>query len=206
MKKLSFGVRLTVWYALIFALAELVFCVGSYLILRHNVYDVVDDGLEHRINDPRAFLEEQKNDSTVAELRQEVTAHFAITHSGDFLQLNLETGELIYRSAILESQASIFVPLDEIKRPIFRSRRADGRPVRFTFQRLTANGLVFIVEMGTRADAAVQALASYRLFLMIFTPLLFLIATVVGYWINRKALAPGDESQNEHIATESVVR
>jgi len=193
MKKLSFGARLGLWYAVVFALGELVFGVGSWLMLRHNVYEIVDDSLEGRVEDLRGFLEAQKKDSTVSDLREQVTANFADTHAGDFLQLHLETGELIFRSAFLESQQSILIPPDDIKRPIFRSRRVEGRPLRFIFQRLQANGHVFIVEMGTRADDAVQALNSYCSSLMTFAPLLFLTAAGVGYWMNRRALAPDDD-------------
>jgi len=195
MKRLSIGARLGLWYAVVFALAELVFGAGSWLMLRHNVYEIVDDGLKSRIEDLRGFLEAQEKDSTLSDLRQQVTANFANTHAGDFLQLHLETGDLIYRSTFLESQISILIPPDQIKRPIFRSRRAEGRPLRFVFQRLQGKGHVFIVEMGTRADDAVQALNSYRSFLMLFAPLLLVVVTAVGYWMNRKALAPFDANQ-----------
>jgi len=196
MKKLSFGVRLALWYAVVFALAELVFGVSSWLILRQGVYDIVDDNLQGRIDELRGFLEAQKKDGTLAELRQQVTANFAITHSGDFLQLHLETGELIYRSTFLESHPSILIPPNEIRRPIFRSRLAEGRPLRFIYQRLQVNGHVFIIEMGTRAEGAVQALSSYRLCLMIFAPLLLVVVAGIGFGMNRSALGLVDDSGN----------
>ena len=46
MRRLSIGVRLTLWYLAIFALAQFVFGAGMWFILRHNLYDLVDDGLE----------------------------------------------------------------------------------------------------------------------------------------------------------------
>ena len=51
MRKLSIGMRLTLWYVAIFAVGELVFGASMFLILRHNLYDLVDDGLESQIED-----------------------------------------------------------------------------------------------------------------------------------------------------------
>ena len=42
MKRLSIGMRLTLWYLVIFALGELVFGLGMWLILRDSVFDMVD--------------------------------------------------------------------------------------------------------------------------------------------------------------------
>ena len=46
MKRLSIGVRLTLWYLAIFALGEVVFGVGMWFILRDSVFDMVDDDIE----------------------------------------------------------------------------------------------------------------------------------------------------------------
>jgi hypothetical protein len=59
MRKLSIGVRLTLWYLAIFALAQLIFGAGMWVILRHHLYDLVDDGLEAQIDDLKSFLEAQ---------------------------------------------------------------------------------------------------------------------------------------------------
>src|ERR1039458_4449938 len=41
MRRLSIGVRLTLWYLAIFALAQILFGAGMWFILRHNLYDLV---------------------------------------------------------------------------------------------------------------------------------------------------------------------
>src|SRR5215471_6392312 len=167
MMKLPLGVRSTVGYVAAFALGQLIIGVGVWLMLRHNLYLIIDHSLECRIEDLKSLLEAQKKDATVAELQQQATAKFAIEHAGDFLQLHLETGELIYRSAFLQSHSSILIPPDEIKRPIFRSSRAEGRPLRFICQTLKANGHVYAVQLGAPADDVVEMMKVFRLFLMI---------------------------------------
>ena len=140
MRRVSIGVRLTLWYVAIFALGEIIFGAGMWFILRHNLYDIVDDSLENQTDDLKRFLEAQKQDASVAKLQEEVSESYGIEHSGDFLEIYLETGELIYRSAFLQAHPSILMPPDEIIRPLFRSRRVKGQHFRFVFQKLGANG------------------------------------------------------------------
>ncbi len=192
MKRFSIGVRLTLWYLAIFALGEFVFGAGMWFILRNNLYDLVDDGLESQADDLRSFLEAQKKDASIAELQKEVSGTYSIEHSGDYLALYADRGESIYRSAFLQAHESVLLPPDQIKRPLSRSRRIEHRPFRFLFEKLSVNGRVFTVEMGTPADDAVDTLHLFRSYLLMFAPLLLLVAGGVGYWMSRRALSPVD--------------
>ena len=192
MRKLSIGIRLTLWYVAIFALGEFLLGAGMWFILRHNLYDIVDDGLESQIDDLGKFLESQKKDATTAKLQEEVGESYGMEHSGDFLEVYAETGDLIYRSAFLQNHPEILVAPDQIKRPLFRTRRAEGRHFRFVFEKLKVNDRVYTVEMGTTADDAVGTLQLFRFYLWMFAPLLLLVAGAVGYWMSRRALAPVD--------------
>jgi len=192
MKRLSIGVRLTLWYVAIFAVGELAFGAGMWFILRHNLYDLVDDGLESQVEDLKNFLEAQKKNASVSKLQEEVAESYAIEHSGDFLELYLETGDLIYRSSFLQAHQSILLPPAQIKKTFFRRRDIDGRRFRFVFETLSANGHTYTVEMGAPADDAVETLQLFRTYLLMFAPLLLLIAAGGGYWISRRALSPVD--------------
>lgn len=192
MRKLSIGVRLTIWYVAIFALGEVVFGAGMWLILRHNLYDLVDDALESQMEDLKSFLQAQKQDASVAKLQEEVTESYAIEHPGDFLELYLDSGELIYRSSFLQGHPAVLLPPEQVNRPVFRSRRIDSRRFRFVFQRMSVYRHVYIVEMGTPSDDAEQALHLFRAYLLMFAPLLLVVTACVGYWMSRRALSPVD--------------
>ena len=77
MKKLSIGVRLTLWYLAIFAVAQIAFGAGMWFILRHHLYHLVDGGLEDQVDDLRSFLETQGKDPILAKLREEVNETYA---------------------------------------------------------------------------------------------------------------------------------
>ena len=119
--------RLTLWYLAIFALAQVVFGVGMWLILRHNLYDMVDNDLESQVDDLKTFLESQKKDASIAKLHEEVDESYSNEHSGDYLEVYVETGELIYRSAFLQTHPSALLPPDQIQRPMVSSCAIDGR-------------------------------------------------------------------------------
>ena len=192
MKRLSIGVRLMLWYVAIFALGELVLGASMWFILRHNLYDLVDDGLESQVEDLKSFLGTQKPDATIAKLQEEVNETYAIEHSGDYLELFADTGDLIYRSPFLEAHPELVLPPDQIRRPVFRSRRAEGRHFRFAFEKFNLNGHVYSVEMGIPADDAVETLHLFSSYLLMFAPGLLLLAAGVGYWMSRRALSPVD--------------
>jgi heavy metal sensor kinase len=192
MKRLSIGVRLTVWYLAIFALGELVFGAGMWFILRENLYDMVDDDLESQVEDLRNFLASQKKDASIPKLQEEVTETYTMEHSGDYLAVYAETGDLIYRSAFLQAHPQLLLPADQIKRQQSRNHKIDHRHFRFIYETLAADGHVFTIEMGTPSDDAVDTLHLFRFYLLMFAPLLLLIAAGVGYWMSRRALSPVD--------------
>ena len=192
MRRLSIGVRLTLWYLAIFALAQIIFGAGMWFILRHNLYDLIDDGLEDQVDDLKNFLQSQPKDRSIGKLQEEVNETYAIEHSGNYLAVYGENGEPIYRSAFLQAHQSVLLPPDQVKRPILRSRKVEGRPFRFILQKLDVNGHVYTVEMGVPADDVVETLHLFRFSLLMFAPVLLLLAAGGGYWLSRRALSPVD--------------
>src|SRR5690349_19918903 len=136
MKRLSIGVRLTLWYVAIFALAEILFGAGMWFILRANLFDIVDDGVESQIEDVKTFLATQKKEVTLAKLQEEFGATYGIEHSGDFLALYTEGGDAVYLSAFLRAHPTLLLPPDRIGDRIYRRRKAEGHLFRFIFQKL----------------------------------------------------------------------
>ena len=202
MKKLSIGLRLTLSYVAIFALGELVFGVGMWFVLQNNLYNLVDGTLERQVEDLKNFLLAQKKDASLAQLQEQVTATYSIEHSGDYLEIYLETGDPIYRSAFLQANPRILLPPTQIKHPLYRSRHVGDQHFRFAFQHLTANGHVYTVEMGIPADDAVETLLMFRSYMLMFAPFLLLVSAGVGYGMSRRALAPVEAQVHTKNATQ----
>jgi len=193
MSRLSIGTRLTLWYLVIFALAQLVFGTGMWLLLRHHLYDLADDDLERQVDDLQKFLAAQKKDASMAKLQVEVTEAYAIEHAGDYLQVYAGDGNWIYQSEFMKAHPLPAVEPGRIQGLSFEDRSMDGRPLRFATQRIEINGHLYALQTGLLIDDVMDTLAMFRLYLLMFAPLLLLAAAAGGYWLSRRALAPVDK-------------
>jgi heavy metal sensor kinase len=192
MKRLSIGMRLTLWYLVIFALGELVFGLGMWLILRDSVFDMVDDDLETQVDDLSRMLAAQPKDASLSTLRALMKEAYGSEHWGDHLAVYVDDGQPIYESPSLQSHRSVLLSPAEVQKPIFTTRLIEAEPFRFAFERISANGRTYTLEAGLPADDAFDTLRLFRSYLFLFAPLLLLIAAGVGYWMSRRALAPVD--------------
>jgi heavy metal sensor kinase len=163
-----------------------------WLILRHNVYDMVDDDLETQVQDLTIFLESQKPDASLSELQEVVKRTYSIEHSGDYLFLYTDKAEVIYQSPILQAHPSRLMRPEWIKGSIVWTRWIDGHPIRFIVEEIRINGRLFIAQTGIPADDAIETLHLFRMYLFMFAPALLLVAAAVGHWLSRRALAPVD--------------
>ena len=103
MRRLSIGLRLTLWYLTIFALAQLAFGAGMWFLLRHHLYELVDNALRGQIEDLENCMAAQDKDATITKLQEEVSEVYLLEHSGDYLELSAENDALIYRSSFLQT-------------------------------------------------------------------------------------------------------
>jgi len=191
MKKLSIGVRLTLWYLAIFALAQVVFGVGMWVLLRHYLYDLSDDSLESQVEDLQKFFDSQKADASFADLQRTLTEAY-VDHAGDYLQIYSTDGRWVYQSKLMEIHPLAQVAPDRIDGLSFEDGRVDGKPVRFATRRFVLNGHTYAAQTGVLTTDIVDTLSAFRLYLLMSAPFVLLVAAGGGYWLSRRALAPVD--------------
>ena len=192
MKKLSIGVRLTLWYLLLFAAAQLVFGTGMWFFARRSLYRITDGALRAQIDDLTNFLEAQKKNATVAKLQEEVAEAYLLEHSGDYLQIYDDSDSAwIFRADLLRQHALEPGTNGLLTQPHYRDEQL-GRSLRFVTQKIRANGRVFTVQTGLPIDQVNQTLVLFRGYLLMLAPLLLLAAASGGFWLSRKALSPVD--------------
>jgi heavy metal sensor kinase len=192
MRRLSIRLRLSLWYLAIFALGELVFGLGMWLMLRDSVLDMVDDDLEIQVDDLSRLLANQPSDASLSNLQALIKEAYGSEHWGEYLAVYAENGQTIYQSALLQSHSSVLMPPQEVQKIVSASREIQGRRFRFLFERLSQNARTYVVEIGLPADDAFDTLRLFRSYLLMFAPLLLLVAAAGGYWMSRRALAPVD--------------
>ena len=192
MKKLSIGLRLTLWYLAIFAVAQAIFGAGMWFILRSHMYDLVDDNLEGQVEDVKHFLEAQKKDISPPKLKEEVTEEYDLERPGNYVQIYLGKGEWLYKSAFLQEHPLAPSEPDALKRASFENRRFGKKRLRFITQKVEVNGVVCVAQTGMVINDVVKTLALFRTYLLMFAPLVLLVAAAGGYWLSLRALAPVD--------------
>ena len=190
MRRLSIGVRLTIWYVTIFAFAQLVFGIGMWVVLRHYLYDLADDDLESQVEDLQKFFGAQKDNSLVR-LQSGFVESYA-DHAGDYLQVYAGNGTWIYQSAFMKTHCLAPVEPAQISGLTLADHWMGGKPFRFATQRFEINGHPYAVQTGVMIADVVDTLAMFRLYLLMFAPLLLLAAATGGYWLSSRALAPVD--------------
>ena len=201
MKKLSIAIRLTIWNLAIVAALELIFGATMWFTLRRNLYDLVDSRVQTQIEDLNQFLRKLPADAPLAQLQQSVSEKYSRDHGGDCLDLYLMSGELVYRSPSLEGLSSGLLPPDEVRRPMQRPLRVAGRPFHFLLQRMSANGRMFVVEMGAPSADAVVALRRFRFRLLQLGLLLWLGAGFLIYSISRRIMRNGPTNMSSQGKT-----
>jgi len=191
LSRLSIGMRLTLWYLAIFLLAEFIFGAGMWFILRKNLYDIADATLEGRAADIERFLEARK-DLSAAQLQAAISEDYKIDRSEDYVEINTGGGDSIYRSEFFAQNPLPTVSLDRLSKPRYHYRRLGRLPFRILSQKMVVNGQLFIVQIGSTLDEEIETLDAFRKYLLMFAPVLLLAASIFGYWLSRKALAPVD--------------
>jgi heavy metal sensor kinase len=190
-KRLSIGSRLTLWYLAIFLLAQLIFGVGMWFILRQNLYDIADQVLKDQASDLERFLQARQNVST-PQLEAEISEDYKIESSEDYLQISDAAGNLIYRSRFLEDYPLPPVPVDPQGKPGYENRKLGHRRFRFINKRMLAGERMYTVQLGHPMHEEDETLDDFRRYLLWFAPILLLGASGVGYWLSHRALAPVD--------------
>jgi heavy metal sensor kinase len=192
MKKLSIGMRLALWYLAIFAVAQGVFGAGMWFILRTHMYDLVDDNLEGQVEDLKHFLQAQKKDIALAQLKQEVTEEYDFERPGNYVQIYLGNGEWMYQSSFLREHPLAPSEPSSVKRASFENRRLGKKRLRFITQKVEVNGVVCVAQTGAVINDVLETLALFRTYLLMFAPLVLLVAAGGGHWLSQRALAPVD--------------
>jgi heavy metal sensor kinase len=184
----SIRLRLTAWYFLSLAFILTLFGVGARFAMQTSMLEAVDHDLRIRIRGVREFLDQQLS-AGPGELLDEFREQSMLGLGGALLQVYDETGAVLYRSARLaeynlppQQPASLNAPIEY---------RTD-RTVRMASQTVMVKGRRFTIQVAEPMREFEESLAGFQTILLIAAPLLLIFASLGGYWLSRRALAPVD--------------
>ncbi len=187
----SIRLRLALWYFLSLAVVLAIVAVGSWFGVRASLYHAIDDVLGQRLPGVRQFLEEHARMSP-EHLNEELNESSNLAVGGGLFRIYDAQGKLIYASAGL-FERRVPKPTSSLGERIqFTNEGPSEQPVRLAIQRLEAGGKIFTLEVAEPLRSYNRALDHFEELLWRCLPVLVVLATLGGYWISRRALAPVD--------------
>jgi heavy metal sensor kinase len=199
--RLSIRIRLTAWYALSLALLLSGLAISSYFVMRASIYRAVDVDLQYRIESVEDELSESQPIASIDALPEVISRWDTL----DVLfQILDENGRMIYQSPVLLEHRVHPIPSPPLDKIIVYQDSGTLRwPVRMAAQRSKLAGQTIIIEVAQPLRFHYASLREFATSLLIFIPLLVVIAGLGGYWLSGRALAPVHQIVEEARAIDS---
>jgi heavy metal sensor kinase len=185
---LSIGVKLTLWYTACMAVALCALTILAFFGMRHSIYSTVDEQLQDRTGAVQRAVDHSLQAGNIEILKHELDEDSELRPRSDLLQVWDDHDSLIYQSISLKGNS---LPLS--RKPSRASTMwIGGVPIRVLQSAISLNKGVYHIQVAARMEEFDEALGRFLRRLLIFAPLALVLASVLGYWISRKALAPVD--------------
>lgn len=189
MKTLPIRVRLTLWYSLILVLALAAFGAVANFVMTHSIRRSIDAGLSQKAEGIRGIIERTAPEG-LDELRDELSEYDQGQSGHGLLRVADASGQVIYASPGLETLSSDEQGARDGK-PF--SEHLHGSRYRVLRETIRAGGATYDLEVSTYTQDFDSAIEGFRDVLFSLAPLVLVLASLGGYWMSRRALAPVDE-------------
>ena len=187
MNRRSIRFRLTAWYAGILAVTFAAVGIGVWLAMRSSVYETVDKELRSRLGVMREFL--QLEAAQRESFADELVENAALAPAGTRFRIATEDGRWVYQSPGTEKWGAAPDPKLLPPRGRFEIVTQNRRPIRV----LSAVVPAGVIQIGIPIDEFLEMLDGFTWTALIASPLLLIGASIGGYWMSRRALAPVEQ-------------
>jgi heavy metal sensor kinase len=190
MKKLSMSFRLALGYFAVLLVLQLIFGVGTWLVLRDSLRGAAETSLDHQVQDVGRFLQSQPAGRSASELHKAAVEKYANQTAGDYLALMDAEGNLIYRSSTLAQHDLLPLVHGPMQSPSYNETFSGEVPLLFTVERIDVHGKPFTVLAGLDMQNEQGTLERFKNQLLWLAPLLLMGGSLLAYALSRRALAP----------------
>ena len=174
-----------------FASAATLLCVTSLWMLQQTVDDTEYHEMQERADDVRVVLSHEVAGRNPQQLGSDLAAIYNLKDDGKYLQIRDEKGNWLFRSSrMIEENPDLPAPSRLPEAGLISEFQRGGHPVRTLSYPIAVHGERYSVQTGIALDKSIALLASFRTKLLLFTPILILLAALGGHAMSRKALSP----------------
>ncbi len=184
---LTIRARLTLLYVLVLGLSFLAFFWICDLGFRRSIETTVNDESRSNLETVQRVIVSAAPDG-LDKIRNELSELSGLWANGALFQVAGAHGEFLFRSAAF---ASPDVPFPAVSGGTsFFTRNLEGSQYRIARRQIAVNGQEYLLDTAAPTEPFDQALDRFRIIEKEFLPLLVLLASVLGYWLSGRALAP----------------
>jgi len=186
--RLTIRVRLTALYFLVLAASFTgFFWICDYGFVR-SIQTAVNDSSRRNLETVRQVLERYAPQGLPA-AKKELAVVSDLWASGAIFEVASADGQWIYRSPQFPSADPPLAPLPG-SQLTFATTNLELLQYRIARQRVWIGGQELLIDAAVPTEPFDQALDNFRLIEQRFLPLLVVLASLLGYWLSGRALAP----------------
>jgi heavy metal sensor kinase len=180
--------RLTVLYFLVLAASFTAFSWICDYGFQTSINTAVNDASKRNLDTVRGVLERHISRGS-PELPQELTRLSGLWESGAIFEVAGPDGQWLYRSPrFLSALPALQPPARE--ETSFQTTNLEALQYRVARRQISVEGNVYLIDAAVPTEPFDQALDNFRLLEKRFLPPLVLLASLLGYWLSGRALAP----------------
>ncbi len=180
--------RLTVLYFLVLAASFTAFFWICDYGFQKSINTAVNDASKRNLDTVQGVLERHASQGG-PELTQELTRLSGLWESGAIFEVAGPDGQWLYRSPrFLSALPALQAPAREGFS--FQTTNLEALQYRVARRQISVDGKVYLIDAAVPTDPFDQALDNFRLVEKRFLPPLVLLASLLGYWLSGRALAP----------------
>lgn len=184
----SIRARLTAWYSIILLAGLLLFGSGIWLVVSHSLLAALDDGLAAQAKGVTTVIRSEYRPARPQHLHEELAEYVDAAPEGNLTEVLNSQGDEIIASKVMHLPRTVGAARDG-----YGTQEAASRNYRTFVTAITIQGVGFRILVAEPLDNMEATLRRSRSLLLWLAPVVLGIASLGGYWISGRALAPVDE-------------
>lgn len=189
MKAIPIRLKLTAWYVAVLLASLSLFGVAAFIAMRKGIETSVDENLAGQAAGVEEVIQRVLR-ADPARLPDELREYQALREQADFLQVSDQSGHWIYRSRLM-THYDVSSPV-KASSSVYNVTSVD-LPMRVLVREMSARGGTYRIQVAAPMDDFYDAMDRFQWMMMLLSPALIALASLGGYWLSRKALAPVDQ-------------
>ena len=183
----SIRARLTFWYSLVLLAGLALFGAGVWTVVSRAMLSSLDDDLRQQANGVATVLRSESDPAHPQQLVEELSEYLLATPGGNLVEVRDAQGRRMLASAALTTA------WESSAQPAFTVQQTSSGHYRVLTTATQVQRQPYYIRVATPLDATEAMLRRLKALLLWTSPALLLVASLCGYWISGRALAPVDQ-------------